>query len=182
MRFLERRRAADDPVEVDELAVVGRLLVRPDLLAGLDALAEDPEALGRVGAVIAHLLEVPAGADAEQEPPAREAVERGDLLRRADRIALDQQADRGADPDPLRRVGHRGESHERVVDPPVLARQLPARRVGRLAARRDVGVLGDEDRLEAALLRHPGERGRLDRLVGREVGDAEVHRGILAGR
>ena len=47
MRVLQRRRAADDPIEVHELAVVGGLLVGPDLLAGLDPLAQDLEALLR---------------------------------------------------------------------------------------------------------------------------------------
>jgi hypothetical protein len=155
--------------------VVAGLLVRPDLLAGLDALAQDPEPLRGVGAVVSHLLEVPARPDAEQQASAGEPVERGDGLRGGDRVPLDQQADRVADPDALGGVGHGGQGDERVVDPRVLARQLAARGVGRLAARGDVGVLGDEDGLEAALLGHPGERRRLDRLVGGEVGDAEVH-------
>jgi hypothetical protein len=155
--------------------VIGRFLLSPDGLARLDPLAQDSESLRRVGAVVAHLLEVPARAHAEQEAPAGEAIEGGDGLGGGDRVVFDQQADRGADPDPLGCGGHRGEGDEGVVDAPVLARQLSAGGVGRLPARRDVGVLGDEDRLEAPLLGESRERRRLDRLVRREVRDAEVH-------
>jgi hypothetical protein len=42
-----------------------------------------------------------------------------------------------------------------------------------------MGVLGDVDRLESAILGHPGEGRRFDRLVGGEVRDAEVHDGTL---
>jgi hypothetical protein len=39
--------------------------------------------------VILHLLEVPAGPHAEEEPPSGQTIERGDLLRGDDRVALD---------------------------------------------------------------------------------------------
>ena len=56
------------------------------------------------------------------------------------------------------RGGGRGQRHERVVRVPVLARQVGAGRVGRLAAGGDVRVLGEEERLEAALLDQAAER------------------------
>ena len=52
--------------------------------------------------------------------------------------------------------------HERVERVAVLARQLAAAGVGRVAAHRDVRVLGEEERLEPALLRHAPERRGLD--------------------
>ncbi len=48
-------------------------------------------------AVVVHLLGVPAGADAEQEAPVRDLVERGDLLGGLDRVALHDEADAGRD-------------------------------------------------------------------------------------
>jgi hypothetical protein len=69
--------------------------------------------------VVAHLLAVPARADAELEPPVREEVDRRDLLRRGDRVALDDQADAGADPQTLRDGGDRRQRDERVERVPV---------------------------------------------------------------
>ena len=54
-----------DPLERDVLAGVAGLLLRPDRLHRLDALAHQRHPRARVGAVVAHLLAVPAGADAE---------------------------------------------------------------------------------------------------------------------
>ena len=99
-----------------------------------------------------------------------------DLLRGHDRVALDHQADPGAELDPLGRRAGRHQGDERVVDVRVLARQLVAGRVGGLARGRDMGVVGEEQRLERALLDHP-RQGRPDRcLVGGEVADRELHR------
>ena len=102
--------------------------------------------------MVGHLLAVPAGADPEQEPAVGDAVDRRDLLGGRDRVALDDQADAGADEQPLGRRRGGGQRDERVVDPPVLVGQLAAGRIGRLAADRDVGVLGEPERLEAVLL------------------------------
>jgi hypothetical protein len=48
--------------------------------------------------VVAQLLAVPAGADAELEAPARQVVDARDLLGGDDRVALGDQADAAADP------------------------------------------------------------------------------------
>ena len=52
------------------------------------------------------------------------------------------------------------------------ARQLAAGRIGRLAADRDVRVLGEEDRLEPALLGQPPQPDRVDRVLGDEGAQA----------
>ena len=96
VRLLDRLRPRPDRRRSHELAVERGLVVRPDLLHGQDALAHEREAPLRVGAVVAHLLAVPAAADAELEAPAGQEVERGDLLGGGDRVALDDQADAGA--------------------------------------------------------------------------------------
>src|SRR3954453_1098653 len=175
MWLLKGRGGASDPVEVDELAVVARLLFRPERLARLDPLPEDREPALWIRAVVGHLLEIPAGADAEDHPPPREAIHRRHLLGGEDRIALYQQADRIPDLDPLSGRGHGPERHERVEDAEVLARQLTTGWIGRLPARGDVGVLGDEDGLEPPVLRQASEVGRCYRLIGGEIGDPEVH-------
>ncbi len=69
-----------------------------------------------------------------------------------------------------------GERCEGVVDPAVLVGQLAARRVRRLAADRDVGVLGEEERLEVELLGSAGELDRLRRGLRREDRQSELHR------
>ncbi len=61
----------------------------------------------------------------------------------------------------------------------VLARQLTAGRVGRRARDRNVRVLGDEERLEAAFLDHAREIVRPNALVSEEDRDAEVHQSWL---
>ena len=61
----------------------------------------------------------------------------------------------------------------------VLARQLTAGRVGRRARDRNVRVLGDEERLEAAFLDHAREIVRPNALVSEEDRDAEVDQSWL---
>ena len=97
MGLLDGLRPGPDRVEVDVLAVVLGLVLGPDRLHRLRPLAHEREPPPRVGAVVLHLLLVPAGADPEQEAAAGEAVEARDLLRGHDRVALDDQADPGAD-------------------------------------------------------------------------------------
>ncbi len=127
--------------------------------------------------MVAHLLAVPAGAHAEVQATAREVVDARDLLGGDDRVALDHQADAAGDPQRGGGGGGRRQRHEQVVGVGVDARQLPARRVGGLAAGGNVGVLREEQRAMPAFLDEPGEGGRVDAVVGGEVADAEIHRG-----
>src|SRR4051812_3009606 len=64
-------RPGPDAIEVDVLAVIAGLVFGPDRLHRFDPLGHDRHAPARVGAVVLHLLAVPAGADAELEAPAR---------------------------------------------------------------------------------------------------------------
>src|SRR6184192_3727222 len=160
MRLLHGLREAPDRIEVDELAVILGALVLPDRLHGLDPLAQEPPARLEVRAVVRHLLDVPPGADAENGATVGEGVEARDLFGEHDRIALDDEVDTGGEPELLRRSGRERERDERVVRAIVLAWQIAARGVRRLARGRDVRVLGEEQRLEATLL------GRTGNLVG----------------
>ena len=172
---LGRLRPGPDPLELHVLARVARFVGRPDRLHGLDPFPHNGHPPPRVGAVVGHLLPVPAGADAELEPPAGQVVDAGHLLGRGDRVPLDDQADAGADPQP-RGGGHRGgHRDEQVEGVRVLARQRTAARMRCRPAGRDVRVLGEEQRLVPALLGEPRQvRGR-DGIVGREDRYAGVH-------
>jgi hypothetical protein len=59
-----------DTVELHELAMELGLVLGPDLLHGQDSLAHQLEAAGGIGAVVGHLLQVPAPAHPEQEASA----------------------------------------------------------------------------------------------------------------
>jgi hypothetical protein len=91
MRLLLRLGPGHHRRKVDELAVVFRLVVGPDRLHCLDLLAQLLEAGLVDRAVVFQLLGVPAAADPENEPPARDLIERGDELGRLDRVALDDR-------------------------------------------------------------------------------------------
>src|SRR6266849_3783804 len=95
VRLLRRLRPGHHRRELDELAVVFRFRLRPDRPHRLDALPHHPEARLEVRPVVGHLLGVPAGADAEEEPSARDLVEARDLLGGLDRIALHDEAHPG---------------------------------------------------------------------------------------
>src|SRR2546422_11399664 len=99
-----------------------RFLLSPNLLHREDALPEQSPSGLEVGAVILHLLGVPATTDAEEEPPAGEAVERGHFFRRDDGIALDDEADSGTEAQAGCRHGGRSERAERVASRPRLFR------------------------------------------------------------
>src|SRR5438445_4863286 len=179
VRLLQRLRIGPDLVEADKLAVKLGLALGPDLLHGEHALAEQSPARLPLRAVVLHLLGVPAAADAEEEATARQPVEGGDLLGRGDRVALDDEADAGAE---LQAPGRRGRRHERdegVVGRPVVSREGAPARPGAAPARGDVRVLREPHRLEAALLERPGELVGGNRVLGRKHDDAVVHESPL---
>src|SRR5207244_7647056 len=104
---------------------------------------------------------VPAAADAEEDTAAGQPVERGDLLGRRDRIALDDEADAGAELEAPGRPGRRHQRDEGIVGRPVVAGKLASAGPGAPPARGDVRVLREPTRIDAALLELPPE------LVGR---------------
>ena len=68
---------------------------------------------------------------------------------------------------------------ERIVGVGVALGQLAAARERRLAAERNVGVLGHEQRIEAALLERPGQLGDVDAVVGGKIESTDLHRRLL---
>jgi hypothetical protein len=122
-----------------------------------------------------HLLGVPAAADAEEHAAAREMVEARHLLGERDRIALDDQADAGADLEAGGDGGRRRQGHEGIECVPVLLRQIRAAGPGAAPADRNVRVLGHEQGLEAARLGLAGQLVDADRVIGAELVDAVFH-------
>src|ERR1700730_2949097 len=94
---LRRFRPGHHRRESDDIAAIFRLRLGPDLTHRLDLLAHPLEARRIDRAVILHLILVPAAADPEQEAATRDLVQRGDSLRKLDRVALDHKADAGSE-------------------------------------------------------------------------------------
>ena len=125
--------------------------------------------------MVLHLLRVPSRPYAELEASLREQVDGRGLLGGQDRVALGEQRDAGAEPEPARDRGGSGEPHEGIEGMPVLSRKLGAARPGTAPAARDMRVLGNEERLEPARLGFPGELIDANAVVGGEDRDTDVH-------
>src|SRR5439155_21404844 len=97
VRLLHRLPPGPALPAVDHGSVVLGLTLRPQRLDRLHPLPQQRPAGLEGGAVVAHLLAVPAAADAEQKAPVGEAIEACGLLGRVDGIALDEKADARAD-------------------------------------------------------------------------------------
>ena len=175
MRLLHRLGIGPGAVEAYIFAVVAGFLLGPECLHRLQHLPQIGPALVELDAVIVHLLHVPAGADPEQEAAAGNQVDRRDLLGEGDRIVLVDQADRGTDQDLFGDGGRGGAGGERVGHMHIFAQQFPAAGVGRLAFRRNMGVLGEPDGFVAPGLRRPGEAVRQNAVFGIETEQAECH-------
>src|SRR5215468_7756785 len=80
VRLLNRLRPGPHLWHIDDIAVIFRLGLGPDLLHRLHLLAHLFEARSEDGAVALDLVLVPAAADAEQKPAARYVVNRSDEL------------------------------------------------------------------------------------------------------
>ena len=135
------------------------------------------EARARVDAVVAHLLLVPAGADAEQQRARRRAGRRSPPPWRS---AIGSCWATRQMPVPIRmRLGRRGggvQRDERVEHARVLARQLAAGRVRRARGSPGCGCARGRrpTRSRASSARRASHAG-VDGLVGREHREAEVH-------
>ena len=122
-----------------------------------------------------HLLGVPAPADSEEHAAPRDVVEARHLLGEGDGVALDDEADTRAELEGLRHGRRRAEGHERIERVPVLPRQVGAARPRALAARRNMRVLGQPDRFEAAPFELARELVGLYGVVRGEHGDTVFH-------
>ena len=141
MRLLLGLRPRPDRIEAHELPVELGDVLGPDLLHRAHLLLEPLEARLELGAVVLHLLGVPAAAEAELEATMGEEIEAGHGFRGGDRVALDDQANAGADTQPLGRGRRRRQRDERIERVLVLLRQLLAAGERAAPAGGDVRVL-----------------------------------------
>src|SRR5258706_574867 len=96
----------------------------------------------------------PAGTPARgtsTRPSAGQVVDARSLMGGDDRVARHEQADAASDPEPRGRLGGSGQRNEQLVGVPVLSRELSASRIWSDSRCRDVGVLGEEQRLLPAV-------------------------------
>jgi len=107
---------------------------------------------GGIDAVGRQLLAVPAGADAEQDAAAGEQVEGGDRLGERDRVVLRNEADPGPEPEAVGDGRHGGQGDEGVEQTPEAVVHLRSTWGPRRAMDGQVGVRGEEERVEAVLL------------------------------
>jgi hypothetical protein len=108
-----------------------------------------------------------------KRPP--DSIETGHRLRGHDRVALRHQADAGAELERFRDPRRERKRDEGVVRVPILLRQVTTARPRGLPARRDMRVLGQEQRLEAALFQCGGQLVHSDAVIGGEDEDADMH-------
>ena len=101
----ERFWASDHRAEVDELAMILSFFLGPYLLHGLNGLAQPVKACGKDGAVVLHLILIPATANAEQKAATAHLVERGDKLGSLDGVALRDKCHTRGDFNGTRRLG-----------------------------------------------------------------------------
>src|SRR5579862_3284461 len=175
MRALHRLGIRPDLVEIDHRPVILGLLLGPQRLHREDALAHQLEAGFVAGAVVFHLLDIPAAADAEDDAAARQLVEAGHRFRGDDRVALGNETDPGAEQQLAgRRRGER-QRDERVVGVGVALRQLATAGKRALAAQRDVGVLRYEQRLKPARFERRRQLGDVDAVIDRKIENPDLH-------
>ena len=150
---LDRPRLQPRAREAQELAVERDLVAAPQRAHDLDALDEPAHrAVGREAEGRDVLVRRRAEADADREPPARQAVERRDLLREQDRLAAVHHDDRDAEPD-VARHGGRVREHLQAVE-----QRRPRGRAADGAVERPQPA--EPERLGAARRRCPPAAGR----------------------
>src|SRR5215218_2167378 len=143
-RLLHRFGPDADRVEVYVLTVKLRLVFGPDLYHRPDALVRQLTAGAGVGAVIFHLFAVPT--HAEDYSSSGYEVQACDFLSFDYRIPLDYQGYPRAEEQAFGCSG--GKRDEGVKGSVVSARQLSAAGPRGVSAEGDVGMLGDEKRVE----------------------------------
>jgi len=171
---MDRLGGEADVVEAIELAVEARAIRGPELLedaqhlvglapAGVERRAEDLD-----------LLLPPADADAADETPIRERVDRGQHLGHQDGMAMAENEHRGAEPRFGRAHRGRGEQGDRL-------QVCLLGRMGKPAARVARGREGKDDVIAHPERRHPEPLGlagkRRNRVAG---GDGALHRKLAA--
>jgi len=159
---LRRLRPADALVELDVGVVHRRLRLGPQGAHRLDVVVVATPAVGERHADRIELLLQPADPDPEDHATATQVVDRRDLLRGDQGVALRDDEDARRELDPLGHRGHVGQPDERVRQVELLGAAghlaRPVVRVLRLVAARHDDVLDGPERLEPGAL---GDRRQL---------------------
>jgi hypothetical protein len=159
-------------------------VVAPQAPAHLEVFVGHATAHARVGADGGELLAQPADADAEDDAPARQRIERRDQLRRDDRVAVRQHVHADAEPHARRRRRQIRERHERLVELHQAVEHRRRRRrarIERVDARRldrHHQMIGDPHRVEPQRLGVLGEADEILAARQRPVvgkSDADAH-------
>ena len=132
--------------DLPELAVVGDLLLGPGADDDVEALVVHPAAVLHRQVEAEELVRLVGAPGAEQQPPARQHVDQGEIRRRAQRVVERNDDDRGADLDPARPRGdgcgvNLGRGDDAVVREQVLGEphRVEAQRLGAFEIRHVVG-------------------------------------------
>ena len=153
--LLYRPRAAGGRWEVDELAVELGVRTGPQRLHGGDVLIVSGTAPLPWHAQRVELFAHPTDADAELNPPTRQPIQRGDLLRQHERVALRHDQDARAEAQRRRRRGDKRQPDQRVGNRGIgQSRDLSVNRVRvlRIDGGRKDHVLAAPHRVEAERL------------------------------
>ena len=147
----------------------------PQRLHRQHVLAHHLEAGIVADAVVLHLLDVPAAADAENEPAARERSRLAMVLA----VTIGSCCGTRQTPVPsssflVAAAAKASATNGSCVCAYRLGNSPPPGN-GLRAAHRDVGVLAYEQRLEAARLKRAAQFAEVDAVIGREVEDAYTH-------
>ena len=189
MGLLRRLGRRIDRRKVHILAVKLPGFVSPQRLHGQHRLPRVAHPLGELDAEQLRFLPQPAGADAEQKPPAAEVVQGGDFLGQQNGVALRHQADARAE---LQRAGNRRgppQRHKGIHAFVVHLRDDPVRRPrpGGLGPGGNCRVFRHPQRLKAVPFASLRQLGNVNGGLGDEHCDANFHiipsrDGLLTGR
>ncbi len=126
--------------------------------------------------MVLDLLRVPAAADAEEEAAPGNHVQARHVLRRLDRVSLNDEADAGPEQETLGDRGRRGQGDEGIDHVVVHLRNRVPTGPGRVAMHGHVRMLGEPQRFESTLLGGLGELHRSRRVVGGEHRNCVLHK------
>ena len=175
MRFLHGLWPGVNRIEIDVVAVILRLILRPDLLHRFDPFPHHAKPPVERRAVVFDFLGVPPPAHTEEKASPRNHVDAGDVLGGLDRISLHDEADAGRQQQPIRHRGGGRQADEGIEDVVVHLGNRVAAGPLRRSMHRDVRVLRKPQRLEAALFGRPCDFDGSGGIVRRENGDAVLH-------
>src|SRR5215467_15825038 len=108
-------------------AVILSRLIGPECLHGLNGLPRLRPAVGEIASHNLRLFFIPASADTKEKPALGEVVQRRDLLRQQERIALRDQRNAGAELERRRHCRGPGQGYEGIHESAIEIRDATPR-------------------------------------------------------